>query len=94
MGVSLPHCRRTKKSGEHVQDQDSSSTQSDGQSHSEMASLKEGNPCGLGVVSGPYTHLSYALFPFLSFASYLYKKILILDAFLDVLSIISGIFFI
>ncbi|XP_004303671.1 PREDICTED: nuclear transcription factor Y subunit A-3-like [Fragaria vesca subsp. vesca] len=52
MGVSLPHCRRTKKSGEHVQDQDSSSTQSDGQSHSEMASLKEGNPCGLGVVSG------------------------------------------
>ncbi|XP_024182537.1 nuclear transcription factor Y subunit A-3 isoform X1 [Rosa chinensis] len=52
MGVPLQHCRNTTKSGIHLQDQDSSSTQSTGQSRSEFASLKEGNPCGQGVVSG------------------------------------------
>ncbi|XP_062008720.1 nuclear transcription factor Y subunit A-3-like isoform X2 [Rosa rugosa] len=52
MGVPLQHCRNTTKFGIHLQDQDSSSTQSTGQSRSELASLKEGNPCGQGVVSG------------------------------------------
>ncbi|XP_050379882.1 nuclear transcription factor Y subunit A-3-like [Argentina anserina] len=52
MGVPLPHCRSTKKSGDHVPNQDSSSTQSTGQSHSELTSLKEDNPCGQGVVTG------------------------------------------
>lgn len=52
MGVLLPHCHNTEKFGMHLHDQDSSSTQSTGQSHSEVATLKEGNPCGKGVASG------------------------------------------
>lgn len=64
MGVALPHCNNTKKFGMHLHDQDSSSTQSTGQSHSEVATLKEGHP---SVVSGSYTYLPMLSFPSFSF---------------------------
>ncbi|XP_016649370.1 PREDICTED: nuclear transcription factor Y subunit A-3 isoform X1 [Prunus mume] len=51
MGLPLQNCHNRKQSGIHFQDQDSSSTQSTGQSHSEVDSMKEGNPCGEGIVS-------------------------------------------
>ncbi|KAM2061199.1 hypothetical protein ACFX1T_046297 [Malus domestica] len=51
MGVSLHNYHNSKQSRINFQDQDSSSTLSTGQSLSEVDSMKEGNPCGQGIVS-------------------------------------------
>lgn len=68
MGAPLQNCHNRKQSGIHFQDQDSSSTQSTGQSHSEVDSMKEGNPCGEGIVSAQSGSLiSMFSFPYFSF---------------------------
>ncbi|GAV84942.1 CBFB_NFYA domain-containing protein [Cephalotus follicularis] len=46
MGVLLPHFQNTKQLRFQIQDQDSSSTQSTGQSYSEVASMGENNTYG------------------------------------------------
>lgn len=51
MGVPAQHGHYTKQLSFQFQDQDSSSTQSTGQSHSEVACMKESNPFVQGMVS-------------------------------------------
>lgn len=51
MGVPLHNYHNSKQSRINFHDQDSSSTLSTGQSLSEVDSMKEGNPCGQGMVS-------------------------------------------
>ncbi|TQD78128.1 hypothetical protein C1H46_036315 [Malus baccata] len=52
MGVPLHNYHNSKQSGINFQDQDSSSTQSTSQTLSGVDSMKEGNPCVQGIVSG------------------------------------------
>ena len=51
MGNRPQHCRNTEHLTFQFQDQDSSSTQSTGQSYPEVVSMRESNPCGQGMVS-------------------------------------------